>query len=252
MVKILLMLLVSGNLALLIFALILIVSGLLAWWIGTYSDYDSSRFHTFIAILAGLGVFITFLFYYNILLLQSQQQELAALEDLTRLNDSVLTNMLAEINNASQTIPNFVLSVTPLTNTVCCQEGDTGTTGGTGSTGTSCVIPVTTDPTTPQTCTQKMVLSYRIFSTWQDVMTSTQVLHHDPVSYVSNFLQRANSSQLYTQWTVTKIDFYPQTQRFGDLLFEYGLPITTQTPQEYTTTANKLVADSRFQSLCHK
>lgn len=240
------MLLVSGNLALLIFALILIISAFLAWWIGTYSDYDSSRFHTFIAILAGLGVFITFLFYYNILLLQSQQQELAALEDLARLNDSVLTNMLAEINNASENIPNFVLSITPLTNTVCCDSGATGPTAPT------CVIPVTTDPITPQTCTQKMVLSYRIFSTWQDVMTSTQVLHHDPVSYVCNFLQRANSNQLYAQWTVTKIDFYPQTQKFGDLLFEYGLPITTQTPQEYTTTANKLIADSRFQSLCHR
>ena len=237
------MLLISGNLAVLIFAIILIFSAFLSWWIDTYSDYNSSRFHTFIAILAGLGVFITFLFYYNILLLQSQQQELAALEDLARLNNAVLTNMLAEINNASKTIPNFVLSITPLTNTVCCTTGNT-------SSSTTCMITVQADLVTPQTCTQKMAVSYRIFSTWQDVMSSTQVMHHDPVSYVSNFLQRANSSQLHEQWTITKIDFYPQTQQFGDLLFEYGLSITNQTPQEYTIAANKLIADRRFQSLC--
>lgn len=243
------MVLITENFALLAFAAIIIVSALLTWWMGTYADYDKSRFHTFISILIGLGIFITFLFYYNVVLLQNQQQQLEALEDISRINGLVLTNMLTEIKTASDIIPNFVLSITPLTNTACC-AGSTGTTGTTGPTGPTCVIPVTADPVNPQTCTQKMTLSYRIFSTWQDTIISTNVLKHDPLSYVSNFLQRANSSQLYAQWLVTKLDFYPTTQCFGDLLFEYGLPITVQTPETYITAANNLIANPRFKSLC--
>jgi hypothetical protein len=241
------MALITENLALLAFAVILIVSALLTWWIGSYANYEGSNWHTFISILLGLGIFITFLFYYNVVLLQNQQQQLAALEDISRINSSVLSDTLAEIQAASDTIPNFVLSMTPLTNTVCCA----GNTGSTGATGTACVIPVEPDPVTPQACTQKMALSYRIFSTWQDTIISTAVLNHDAVSYVSNFLQRANSSQLYAQWVVSKIDFYPATQQFGDLLFEYGLPITTQTPDTYVAAANKLIADARFTKLCN-
>lgn len=240
------MALVSENLALIVFAVILIVSAIIAWWMQSFALYDKSSFHTFIAVLAGLGVFVTFMFYYNVVALQNQQQQLAAAQELARLNDSVLNSVLDSIKDASDIIPNFVLSITPLTNTVCCS------TGGTAGTGTSCVIPVGPDPVTPQTCTEKMGLSYRIFALWQDVINSNKLIKYDPTGYVSNFLQRANSQQLFTQWSVTYIDFSADTQQFGNLLFEYGLPITIQTPQEYVATAQKLIADPRYQSLVKK
>lgn len=240
------MVFVSQNLALIIFAIIITVSALIAWWMGSYANYDKGNFHTFIAILAGLGVFITFLFYMNVILLQGQQQELAAVQELARINDSVLNSVLDGIRQASNVIPNFVLSITPLTNTVCC----VGTTGGTGGTGPDvCIIPVETDPVNPQTCTTKMVLSYRIFALWQDVIVSNKFINYNATAYVSNFLQRANSPQLYAQWTVGKIDFSPDTQAFGDLLFEYGLPITIQTPTEYVAVAEKLIADPRYHAI---
>lgn len=236
--------LVSENIALIIFAVILVISAVLAWYMKSYTAYEPGMFHTFIAILGGLGVFVTFMFYYNVLLLQNQQQQLAALEQTSNINNSVINSVLDSISKSSNIIPNFVLSITPLTNEVCCS---TGTTGGTG-----CSIPVGPDPVTPETCTQKMVLSYRIFSLWQDVITSNRLINFDPTAYVSNFLQRANSSQLYVQWTAAKIDFNSNTQTFGDLLFQYGLPITTQTPEEYTSVAQKLIADPKFQSIIKK
>lgn len=224
------MVLVSPNLALAVFVVILIVAGVVAWWMAEYSTFDTSKFHTFIVILAGLGVFVTFMFYYNVVAIQQEQQQLAALSELTRISDTMLTSMLNEILAASATIPNFVLSLTPLTNTVC-----------------SSTAPP--DPVTPQTCTQKFTLSYRIFSLWQDVVVSDNFMDINPTVYVTNFLQRANSMQLYEQWTVNRLNFIGEAQQFGDLLFEYGLPITVQTSETYVQVANELVADPRFQQI---
>lgn len=195
-----------------------------------YEIYDKGSFHTFIAIFAGLGVFITFLFYYNLIELQRQQQGLTAIQEFSRINDSMLNGVLDEINKASTIIPNFVLSITPLTNTICMSSAPE-------------------DPTNIQTCTEKMVLSYRIFSVWQDVILCDRFNNFDFVAYVSNFLQRANSNQLFREWTVNKLNFGSKTQEFGDLLFEYGLSIEDQTPATYTAAAENLINDPRFNSL---
>lgn len=240
------MVLVTPNIALGFFFLIIIVAAVIAWWMGSYADYDKCSFHTFIAILAGLGVFVTFLFYYNVVQLQNQQQELAAVQELARINDSVLNSVLDEIKDASNIIPNFVISITPLTNVVCCSTGATGS--GTGT----CVIEVGEDPINPETCTEKMVLSYRIFALWQDVVIGHKFTNFDSIAYVSNFLQRANSPQLYVQWTASRINFDTQTQSFGNLLFEYALPITNQTPEEYVSVAQKLINDPRYKAIFTK
>lgn len=224
---------ITPNFALVVFIIILVVSGVIAWYSDNYAEYDKGSFHTFIAILAGLGVFVTFMFYYAIFDLQQQQQVLASIQELARINDSVLNSVLDEIREASSIIPNFVLSITPLTNTVCESAAPD-------------------DPVNPQTCTEKMVLSYRIFSLWQDVIVSDKFLTMEPISYIANFLQRANSSQLEQEWTVNKLNFSSETQAFGDLLFQYGLPITNQTPAEYIAAAQKLMSDPQYMTIFGK
>ena len=228
------MALVTENLALIVFAIILIVSAIIAWFMSSYEHYESTNFHTFISVLAGLGIIVTFMFYYNVVALQNQQQQLAAVQELARINNSVLNGVLTETQKSSTLIPNFTLSVSPLTTSLCC--------------GTGCV-PIDPDPINPVTCTQKAVLSYRIFSVWQDIIISNKLIQINPQAYISNFLQQANSTQLYEQWNITYIDFNTSTQTLGTLLFEYGLPITTQTPQEYQNTATKLIADPRFKAI---
>jgi hypothetical protein len=192
----------------------------------SYENFDTSRFHVFIAILAGLGVFVTFMFYYNVVGLQQQQQDLSALSELTRLNEN-MNSVLTAIQESSTVIPNFVLTISPLTNSIC------------GAT-------APTDPITPEACTQRATLSYRIFSVWQDVVISDNFTDVNPVVYVTNFLQRANSNLLFNEWTVSRLNFVDNAQAFGDLLFEYALPITDQTPEVYEKTADMLVADPRF------
>lgn len=228
------MLIVSETFVIIIFIVIVLIALFIAFYYDSHDAYDSSKIHIFIAVFIAFGIMIAFIYYYNIIAIQGQEQELAIVEELVRLNDNVLNNTLIAINEASIIIPNFVLSITPLTNTVCC-----------GSTG--CTVP--DDPVTPQTCTQKATLSYRIFSVWQDIIVSNQINSFDPMPYIIQFLQRANSQQLYLQWNVTKLDFNIDTQTFGDLLFEYGLPITEQIPQSYIDAANELMADPRYQGL---
>lgn len=210
---------------------------MIAWRMKDYGNYDKSSFHSFIAILAGLGVFVTFMFYYNVVELQNQQQLSTGIQEIARINNSISNSLLEEIKNSSLIIPNFVLSITPLTNTACCNTQ--------GCLNTS--IPE--DPVTPETCTQKMVLSYKIFSLWQDQLVSNKYVHLDEIPYVSNFLQRANSKQLYEQWLVNKLNFSEETQNFGDLLFKYGLPITVQVPDSYITAAKELINDVQYQSI---
>lgn len=238
------MAIVSENFALVVFLAVIIIALVVAWAMGSHEYYESTRFNTFIAILAGLGIIVTMMFYFNLITLQNQQQELAALGELARINDSVLNSVLDSIKVSSGLIPNFVLSITPLTNEICCSTGPTGPTG--------CDISVGPDPVTPETCTQKMLLSYRIFALWQDVITSNRIIKFDATAYVSNFLQRANSPQLYVQWTAAKINFDANTQTFGDLLFKYASPITIQTPEEYSSVAANLIANPQFQEIVNK
>lgn len=228
--------LVSENIALLVFGGVLGASAVLAWWMGSYAQYDSGSFHTFIAILAGLGVVVTFMFYYNVLQLQGQQQKLAAAQEFSRISDSMLDGVMDSMNDASVIIPNFVYSITPLTNTVCCD-------------GTRCVEDPPPDPINVQTCTEKMTLSYRIFSLWQEFISTNKFFKGTPSSYIANFLQRANSKQLHSLWEVSKLDFVQDTQALGDLLFEYALPITQQTSQNYVDAANALTSDPRFSEI---
>jgi hypothetical protein len=170
------------------------------------------------------------------------QQQAAFIQEVSSINESITNSVLDGINESSEIIPNFVLSLTPLSNNVCCYTGGTGITG-------TCVIPVGPDPVNPQTCTAKMVLSYKIFSRWQEVIMSNNYMSFDITPYVINFLQKANSQQLFAQWSINRLNFTDSTQIFGDLLFEYGLPITIQIPESYSQAAHKLIADPRFNSI---
>lgn len=226
------MVLVSETLALLIFGAILVASAIVAFYTKNYDTYDKGNFHTFISVLAGLGVFITFMFYYNVVSLQNQQQNLASIQEMARINETSLTSMLDEMDNSVIEIPNFVMSLSPLNKNLCCDK---------------CDIPE--DPKTPSTCTLKSTLSYRIFSLWQEIIQSNKFIDYHPVAYVTSFLQRANSKQLYEQWGILYVNFNNKTIEFGNLLFEYALPITIQTPTEYRSVANKFILDPRFNDI---
>lgn len=220
---------ITPTFALGIFAIILVISGIIAWQMKDYSNYDRGSFHTFISVLMGLGVFVTFMFYYAIVEENQQDRNLAAVQQLSTINAGLINSVLKEVNNAAPFIPNFVASINPLT--------------------MNCAL-LPNDPCTTEANAYRATLSFRIFSVWQDNVISKKFLGtYDSTAYICNFLQRANSKQLFDIWSKTYINFTSETQVLGNLLFEYALPIVVQEAHIYEETALALIQDPRYQSI---
>lgn len=170
------------------------------------------------------------MFYYALVSSDLEIQELQMSREVSRINNGITNMILDEIEKSSLIIPNFILSITPLTSPAP-------------------QLHTTIDPVNPQTYTARMTLSTRIFMIWEYVLISKQLTKNDEASYITDFLQRANSKQLYELWKVSKINYNDTTQIYGDLLFEYGLKISEQQPEHYSLSAKQLLDDNRYQQL---
>jgi hypothetical protein len=221
---------VTPQFALVVFMIIILISLSMAWFFSDFDTFNHGRFHTFIAILAGLGVIVTFMFYYGVVSLQQQQQQLFVIQETARLSNIIMEGIFSELNKSSVLIPNFVHSINPLLN---------------------CTNTTNSDPDTIDACVEKITLSYRLFSVWQDVIISNSFIDYEPRAYITSFLQWANSKELYKLWNDHNINFNSKTVDFGNLLFEYAIPITLQIPQSYVTAADNLMKDSRYKLMFH-
>lgn len=209
-----------------IFLILVLVVTLFITYQTPAENFDGSKTYVFLTVLAGVGVFITFLFYYGVVELNAQEQALATVQETAR-TDELNNKMITTIAEASAAVPGFVASITPLQNN-----------------GRSYY-----DEVNPVNENTKLAVAYTIFSVWQDMFIADKFTGNEPVAYVSNFLQRANSTQLYDQWKLAYIDFNRSTQILGELLFEYALPITRQHPEVYQEAAQRFVKDPRYKEV---
>lgn len=202
---------------------VVVVAIILAFLV-TPGEYEGSRVQIFMSILTGLGIVVTFFFYFGTVELNERQQKLAIVQETARINNVLIEELYNELAFASEIIPNFVASVTPVRS--------------------SYYVPP--DPTTARAQAEKTFLSEKIFSVWQDILISDEFTANEPLSYITRFLQNANSIQLYEEWLEGKVGFNVKTQKFGDLLFEYALPITDQRSEVYLNLAEKFIKDPRY------
>lgn len=219
---------VTPLIALVIFVAIIII----AFFVAMYShpgDHDKTRIRVFLTTFAGLGIVITFMFYYNVVELQQEQQKTTILEQTSRLNQSILDTLLVEIRKAAVVAPNFTLSLLPLSS---CYRDD---------------IPE--DDSTPEACTERYIVSYKIFNVWQNFLQGSYFVRPSFDGYVTNFLQRAHSKQLYKIWLTCRFDFDPSTRQFGDRLFELSGEIKKNTAKNYAKVAARFVQSREFLSL---
>lgn len=219
--------LITPGLVISVFLIILIVCILLANLVKA-NKHRQSQLGLFLLALSGLSVIITLLFYYSVIDLQQQQGIIATIQETQSINTQILNNVYNTFVASSAVIPNFVSLLNPLT--PCNQSA-----------------PPDTD--SYQACLERSTLSHRIFVTWQDVMTSSTYIRYEWIPILSGFLQWANSPQLFIYWNLLYIDFTENAQAFGNLLFEYGLPITEQVPISYSEAAEKMFNDPRFRAI---
>lgn len=222
------MIVVSPNVALVVFIVIIVIALLVAWHLGDYQSYDTNWIHTFIAVLAGLGVFVVFMFYYALVTLQMQEQDLASTQEMSRINNGLIKSYFKELKASSSIIPEFISSLHPLIPTIYRRKSDENT---------------------PQAYIAKISLSNKIFAIWEDVVLSYKNINNDHLSYITDFIQKTNSKSLYDLWVVSKINYNIDTQTYGDLLFEYGMSVKEHTPEAYVIRANTLLENIRYKQL---
>lgn len=106
---------VTPTTAILVFLLIV----LMALWIAIYCNpitFDDSRIRVFLVALVSLAIIMTVLFYYGTLQLAVSQQQTTLLSQTTVLGNDVLNGVLVEIEASVAVIPEFALSLLPLSN----------------------------------------------------------------------------------------------------------------------------------------
>lgn len=210
---------------LIVFSLIIIIAIIIAV-IYSKEKYENSRISIFISSLSGMSVFIAFLFYYSIVDLQFEQRKLFSVNETVRLNEG-LDVILEDCEKFREQIPNFVMSINPL-----IKGKDTKTKEGTDSQKLA-----------------KYILSYKIFSLWQDLIISTDFIKSDTKSYIVLFLQHAYSKNLHEEWAIMENIFEDKTCILASLLFEYSNNIKELNIANFTREAYKLLKDDRFISL---
>ena len=206
---------------------------------------DTTWWKTFLVSLSGLSIFIIFLFYYSIITLQQTQHNLFVITETSRISDLILDGLIDEIQKSVTIIPDFVESIMPLSHCNNSLKYYNKT-----DSDNSNILKKST--LTPKKCAYRLTLSYKIFSIWQSTVISQEFVDVDTISYLSNFLQRSNSKLLYDEWLTNRLNFNEKTQQFGDLLFEYGLPINRQVPRSYICAAKKMLDDPRYKKIFDK
>jgi len=210
--------------------IVLVFASIFLSFIVNPKQYDHSRVGIFMSVLAGLSIIVTFFFYFGTVELNERQQRLSIVQQTARINTVLVEELTSELAVGSEIVPNFVASVMPIRS--------------------SYYVPP--DPTTPRALSEKTFLSEKIFSVWQDILISDEFTANEPRSYITRFLQNANSIQLYAEWLESKIGFNERTQKLGNLLFEYALPIRDQRPEVYVKLATEFLADPRYKAIISK
>lgn len=201
---------VNQTVAIIIFAIILVIATVAAFLIDP-DKFDKTRWRTFLVTAASLGIIITFTWYFFLLEQNVDTQLNMAHTEKRHIEEGIVKASVSDIQKNSDIIPEFCAELCPLQKVGYCGKSKLSK------------------------CKRKLhqtTLSYRLFDTWDHFTGST--IH--PVGDIAYFLQWASSKKLRSQWKRQYINFTPQTQRFGDKLFETtdGL---ARTPAAYQNAA---------------
>ena len=200
------------------------------------NNFDHSRTRVFITSLASLGIFVTFLFYYSVVDIQQKKQ--AKIQETSKITDNIQNSFILNIEKYYNQIPQFTSTLLPLLDLKKFNQNLKEIKNSRNH-----IENVENNQVI------KYVLSYQIFSLWQDMIISDEFIAIDHNSLISGALQRANSKPLYDYWEIIKIDFSEKVQNFGELLFRFSSEINEQTPEAYEKKANELIHSKEYRKL---
>ena len=219
--------LVSAFTAIVVFIIIVVIAGIISWWIGHGLNYDESHTKTFISILMCAIAVVLLLYYYNIITLQAKTDLADELTNLQDTSETAISDVTDTLIEANQTIPHFVSSLYPIHFSLDERPP--------------------ADPEQHSTSITKIFVSKKIFYSWQAVVNTGYQARGS--SFIAFFLQQAHSELLAEQWKMLKLNYSMATQKLGDMLFHYSSTITSNTVENYQSTATLLGSDPKFKEV---
>lgn len=187
-------------------------------------SYDKSRMKIFVTILAGLGIFITFFFYYNVVELQYDQQKMMIYDRLESIDNTLVDKFLdvSKQNSSSD----FVRSLFPI-QFPGLESGDDSDEF------------------------LKLYVSNIVFQSWKDFLNYYPyvVKKSNERGFLIEFLQRAQSQNLEVIWYDLKISHSEHVREFGDIIFRFSKEILTATGDEFERVAGKFLEDPEYRDL---
>jgi len=216
--------LVSAFTAIVIFIIIVVIAGVISWWIGIGSNYDESYTKTFVSILMCAIAIVLLLYYYNVIALQTKNDLADELTNMQDTSEIAISDVVDTLMEANEVIPHFVSSLYPIH--------------------FSLEMRPAADPDHHAATITKLFVSKKIFYSWQAVINTGYRGRGSP--FVAYFLQQAHSELLAEQWKLLKLNYSYDTQKLGDLLFHYSTSITENTIEVYQEVSEQLRADPKF------
>ncbi len=175
------------------------------------NTFEESKLKLFIALLSGLGVIITFFFYYSIVELQQTQQKLTVIQETSRITSTVYYNLSKEIRKYEPKIPVFC----------------------------TCLF-YNTESSVDENPVYKRLLSATIFASWSEVLKSEDFIDVSQRSYIALFLQFSSSKLLEEEWMKVRLNYDDDLLQFGDKLFLYA---KNRVDHNFSTLAQEFLRD---------
>lgn len=177
-----------------IIVIVVLIALLVSIYMKNYSVYKKSWIHTFITIVAELGILIAFIFYFASLESINQKDDIESKREISELNKLIYITIPEKIMQSSNTCPHFSNSLNNINNEKIEDEQQTH---------------------------NRILLSNLIFSSWKRFLLFSSYIKKESnfEGYVNIFLKWGKNSTLKTQWENTKKTFDFKTIAFGDAIF---------------------------------
>lgn len=95
-------------------------------------------------------------------------------------------------------------------------------------------------------------ISNRIFQTWEDFLTSSDIDQTDEIAWIVPFIQWCSSPLLYKSWQVTRLHYSELNRQLGDYLFDVSLKSKPKTEQDLFDIAKKFNNSEKYKEIIRK
>lgn len=216
--------LVSAFTAIVVFVVIVVIAGVISWWIGAGMNYDQSYTKTFVSVLMCAIAIVLLLYYYNVLTLQAKNDLADELTNFQDASETAISDVVETLQNANPIIPHFVSSLYPIHFPLSRRPPP--------------------DPSEYMCDITRIFVSEKIFYSWQAVVNTGYCERGS--HFIAFFLQQAHSELLAQEWKILRLNYSCHTQMLGDLLFYYSSLIVDNNVEQYHKVAQQLTSDPKY------